>query len=321
MIMSDGAETNSGTAVPVRLAPAVYARRRMMVASAIAVAVALIVGITASVASAAARTERARGEAAVPPEVVAMSLSSGSLVGGESQRLTGSHLSRVSDVRVGGLSVTELQGGNDSLSFLMPRAASYEAGSAPLSIVVDGKSIALPSQFDYTYEVRTGVDRQLEYAFRYWKNYNLAEFGTFNPVGGDCANFVSQTLLARGWPMTDDWHNFNAGAEWTSSWIYTPAFETWLLENPQLGAVRLELDDRDQVKIGDIVVFDWNGNGFLDHIQIVSAIDKVDGEIQIAMVGHNLDSDFRDLDDTITIDHPGAYAYFYSLPPTPGIDG
>lgn len=319
--MSDPTGNDSGTAAGASVAPSVYVRRRVMVAGAIAVTVALIVGITASVASAAARTDRARSEVAVPPQVVAMSLPSGSLVGGESQRLTGSQLSRVSDVHVGGLSVTELQVSEGSLSFLMPRAANYEAGPAPLEIVVEGKTIALSSEFDYTYEVRTGVDRQLEYAFQYWENYNLAEFGTFNPVGGDCANFVSQTLLARGWPMTDDWHSYNAGADWTSSWIYTPAFETWLLDNPQLGAVRLELDDRDQVKVGDIVVFDWNGNGFLDHIQIVSAIDTVDGVTKIAMVGHNLDSDFRDLDDTITIDHPGAYAYFYSLPPTPSIDG
>ena len=74
------------------------------------------------------------------------------------------------------------------------------------------------------------------------------------------------------------------------------------------------LDQRDQAKIGDLVVFDWDNNGSLDHIQVVSSITVVDGVTEIGMVGHNLDSDYRDLDTVITVDHPGATGYFWSIP-------
>jgi hypothetical protein len=31
------------------------------------------------------------------------------------------------------------------------------------------------------------------------------------------------------------------------------------------------------------------------------------------MVGHNEDSDYRDLDEAITVDHPGGVGHFWSL--------
>lgn len=37
----------------------------------------------------------------------------------------------------------------------------------------------------YTYAAVTPVDRQLEYPFAHWNNYNLGSFGDFNVWGGD----------------------------------------------------------------------------------------------------------------------------------------
>ena len=67
------------------------------------------------------------------------------------------------------------------------------------------------------------------------------------------------------------------------------------------------------IKVGDIVMFDWNDNNSLDHVQIVSAVENVNGQIKIKMVGHNEDSDYRDLDEAITVDHPGGIGHFWSL--------
>ncbi len=75
----------------------------------------------------------------------------------------------------------------------------------------------------------------------------------------------------------------------------------------------MSFDERSQVKVGDLVVFDWNDNDFLDHIQVVSAVTTVDGVTSIKMVGHNLDTNYRDLDETITVDHPGATGHFWSI--------
>ena len=36
------------------------------------------------------------------------------------------------------------------------------------------------------------------YAKKHWNNYNLSKYANYNSVGGDCANFVSQCLIAGG---------------------------------------------------------------------------------------------------------------------------
>jgi hypothetical protein len=117
--------------------------------------------------------------------------------------------------------------------------------------------------------------------------------------------------------MTDDWYNKDAGVDHTTNWTYVPAMDPWLADNgATLGATRLTLKQRDQVKVGDIAIFDWNLNGQGDHTMIVSKIVPgagADGANAIKLVGHNLNYDFRDFDATITTDHPGATAWFHSL--------
>ena len=156
--------------------------------------------------------------------------------------------------------------------------------------------------------------KQLAYAMEHWNDYNTAEYGDLNPVGGDCANFVSQTLIARGWKMNARWFNHDAAADWSPAWGYVPAMENYLRANAaQLGITRYPLDQRDTITVGDIVIFDWDDNDSLDHVQIVSAVEKTGTAIRIKMVGHNVDTDYRDLDKTITVDHPGAVGHFWAL--------
>lgn len=305
---------------PMAPDPAHPSASRRRTAAAV-VAIAALLGVTVGAVSLVAARQQgadggssAGGDAADRPVVSSLSAVAGSLVGGELQVVSGTGLDEVTEVRVGSTPVTEFTATGTELTFAMPRSERYVAGAVPVEIVVADATAGEVEPLTYTYEARTAVDRQLEYAFRYWKDYNLAEWGTFNPVGGDCMNFVSQTLIQRGWEMTPEWHSYEAGADYTSPWIFVPSFDAYLRDNPQLGAVQLGFDQRDQAKVGDLVVFDWNGNGALDHIQVVSAIEQVDGRTVVKMVGHNLDSDLRDLDDTITIDHPGATGYFWSLP-------
>jgi hypothetical protein len=156
--------------------------------------------------------------------------------------------------------------------------------------------------------------KQLAYAMAHWKDYNTAEYGDLNPLGGDCANFVSQTLIARGWQMNSQWYNHHAGADWSPAWGYVPAMDDYLRTNAaQLGLTKYSFDQREKIKVGDIVMFDWDDNDSLDHVQIVSAIEKSGGTIQVKMVGHNEDTDHRDLDNTITVDHPGTVGHFWAL--------
>ncbi|WP_267424216.1 MULTISPECIES: amidase domain-containing protein [unclassified Curtobacterium] len=165
------------------------------------------------------------------------------------------------------------------------------------------------------YATLTAVDRQLEYAMRHWKDYNLAEYGTMNPIGGDCANYVNQTLVARGWKQRADWYNRSGGAAHSATWTYCPTMDPWLDANAAtFGLTRRSLDERDKVKVGDIVFFDWNHNDSPDHTTIVSEVfTEPDGTIRIKSASHNQDGPYRDLDEMITVQHPGGTAWFHTF--------
>jgi len=263
--------------------------------------------LTKAVAQAAAPTATSSVVSSIQP-------ATGSVSGG-TVTLTGTNLTKVATVQIGGQPATVTEAAKDKVVVSVPAAANFQAGSVPITVTdKSGKPVTTSGKATYDYQVQTPVDKQLAYALTYWKNYNTAQYGDLNPVGGDCANFVSQTLIARGWTMNDDWYNRDAAAQWSPAWGYVPSMDAYFRENAaQLGLTEYSFDQRDKIKVGDIVMFDWNDNDSLDHVQIVSAVQNVNGQIKIKMVGHNEDSDYRDLDEAITVDHPGAIGHFWSL--------
>ena len=249
-------------------------------------------------------------------QIAELAPASGSLVSGGTVTLTGEHLGDVTRVTFDGVGATDVTVVSDTqVTAVVPVAPEYATVVQQVNVYAGNDLVEADAPLTYSRESITPVDAQLQYAFAHWstETYNLASYGEFNSVGGDCMNFVSQTLIARGIPMTAGW-SFTSPSKYTGSWIYTPSFENYLLASPQLGFTRLTADQRDQAEVGDIVVFDWNDNDSADHIQIISDIRVVDGKQQILMVGHNLDSNWRDFDTTITVDHPGALAWFWKVP-------
>ncbi|ROP72124.1 amidase domain-containing protein [Curtobacterium sp. PhB115] len=191
---------------------------------------------------------------------------------------------------------------------------SATASPTPTAAPTPSASAAVAST-SLAYAALTDVDRQLAYAMRYWKDYNLSEYGTMNPIGGDCANYVSQTLIARGWEQRSDWYNRSAGAEHSATWTYCPTMDPWLETNAaEFGLTKRTSDERDEVKVGDIVFYDWNANGSPDHTTIVSEVfTESDGTIRIKSASHNQDGPYRDLDEMITVQHPGGTAWFHTF--------
>jgi hypothetical protein len=249
-------------------------------------------------------------------QVASISPASGPLVSGGTVTLKGKNLADVTRVTFDGVGATDVTVVSDTeVTAAVPVAAEYVPAVNQVNVYAGNELVPADGALTYARESTTPVDAQLEYAFAHWsrETYNLASYGEFNSVGGDCMNFVSQTLIARGIPMTAGW-SFTSPTDYTGSWIYTPSFENYLLSTPEAGFTRLTVDQRDQAEVGDIVVFDWNSNDSADHIQIISDIRTVDGKQQILMVGHNLDSNWRDFDTTITVDHPGALAWFWKVP-------
>lgn len=236
----------------------------------------------------------------------------GPVSGGGEIAVTGVGLSDVTQVMVGGVPATSVTVVDDTrVMAAVPRATDYQPTTADITVMAGDAPVPALGTSSYTYSALTPVDRQLGYALTHWNDYN-AEFGDYNPSGGDCANFVSQTLLARGWEMNSTWSSSNA--QGTQAWVYAPALEDWLAGDPSLGLTKLDDSQRDQLKLGDIAFFDWNLNGNPDHVMIVS--DIVDGEngLEIKVAGHNENRDFRDIDEAITVDHPGSTVWYYSVP-------
>ena len=241
------------------------------------------------------------------------SVAVGSLTGGTRVTLAGSGLSNVVGVTVGTVPATSISVDSDgAVTFVTPAAVDYQPNNAPIVLTAaDGSTVDAGREFSY--EALTPVDRQLQYAFTYWKDYNLDEWSVFSD--NDCGNFVNQTLVARGWEQSEDWYSdYATTGDYSLSWIRGNEMDDYLDSRPD--TTRVELTDRASVKLGDVVMFDWDpgdDNG-VDHTMLVSRIDtNPDGTIAIELAGHTVDAQYRDLDYAITVENPGGTAHFYSI--------
>ncbi|RLP75531.1 hypothetical protein D9V32_08600 [Mycetocola tolaasinivorans] len=252
-----------------------------------------------------------------------LSQTTGALAGGSTLTLTGENLTGVTNVHFGTEDAGDITVKNPTtIEVTVPSSFNYVVGKVPVTALVGEKPIA--GSVDYNYEVKTDVDRQMAYLFKHWNNYNTAQWGDMNSGGGDCANFTSQGLIARGWQQNSKWSSPGVNvASSTESWRFVPTMDKWLTdESSTLGLTKLGLNDRDKLKVGDIGIFLWTGEGRPDHVMTVSSVKKVNGHIKVAFVSHNLDGDYRDLDELIkdknAANKPGQEmkAWFYSVPET-----
>lgn len=121
------------------------------------------------------------------------------------------------------------------------------------------------------------------YARRWWDGANPA-FPRF--ADDDCTNFTSQCLLAGGLPMAATggagagWW-CNAGA-WSFSWSVAHALVSYM-QGAELVAVR---DRASSLHTGDIIAYDFTGNGTFDHTTIVVGRDA-GGEPLVAAHSQN----------------------------------
>lgn len=127
-------------------------------------------------------------------------------------------------------------------------------------------------------EVRYRREEAAAYADRWWQEGN-PEFETF---AVDCTNYVSQCLFAGGAPInytgkreTGWWYKgYNGSQEWWSfSWAVSNSLQRYLSTSRNQG-LRAELVQRpEQLMLGDVILYDWDGNGHYQHSTIVTAID------------------------------------------------
>lgn len=250
-----------------------------------------------------------------PTAISALSPASGGVAGGARVTLAGSELAHVASVAFGAATAPVVSAAADHVVVEVPPSAGFAEGAVDVTARDAAGATVASHPSGFAYAVVDGLDRQMRYALAHWQDYDVAEWGDLNPAGGDCANFVSQTLIQRGWQMDDRWYNHGAGASWSPAWGFVPAMDSYLADvQRSRGVERLTFDQRDRMALGDVVIFDWNANGLGDHVQVIDRITtRPDGSFAIAMASHNKDFDFRDLDDEITVEHPGAIGHVWHL--------
>ncbi|MEF2966139.1 amidase domain-containing protein [Paenibacillus sp. M1] len=115
------------------------------------------------------------------------------------------------------------------------------------------------------------------YADRWWDGFN-PEFAEFEV---DCTNYISQCLFAGGAPINYTgkresgwWYKGYVGGKegWSYSWSVANALERFLTNSGS--GLRAELVSRpEQLELGDVIVYDWDGDGSFQHSTIVTAFD------------------------------------------------
>ena len=102
----------------------------------------------------------------------------------------------------------------------------------------------------------------MEKAIAYGDQWALSRnplYEDFTGRGGNCANFVSQCMYAAGFPLNGEWYmkgvKYNKGP-----WFF--ANENYLYFSNYGTA---EAADETNINRGDLVYYDWTGDGHIDH--------------------------------------------------------
>ena len=151
----------------------------------------------------------------------------------------------------------------------------------------------------------SNLSKAVSYALTNWnqRNQDYYDYGS----GGDCTNFTSQCLVEAGFNMDDEWHSNKRERQWHAflseainykyaySWDVTKAWRsapdqysylknagytegeiicystsnlTMLLEPCSHNGLAPR-----SIMPGDLMYFDWSGDGQIDHSSIITEID------------------------------------------------
>jgi hypothetical protein len=231
------------------------------------------------------------------------------------------HQSAVDHFSISSGTVTNQSWNGNTLSVTVASLGYGQKITATMASGVVNAGFGLPSDKAATLTFRTaaqaGVTAQLAYATAHWDEKNNATYGNLDSVGGDCANFVSQTLIARGWKMDGTWYN-HGPSNWSAAWGYVPSMDNYMHSiSGKIGLQYLNASQRSKYAVGDIVIFSWEGasnaDSSQDHVEMISETTNQGGQVTVKLASHNNYGLYRDLDSQITTEHPGATFHVWHL--------
>jgi len=121
-------------------------------------------------------------------------------------------------------------------------------------------------------------DLAAAYADRWWNEPN-PEYENFEV---NCTNYVSQCLFAGQAPMNytgkrdSGWwyRGFSSGRElWSYSWAVSNSLQHYLSTPRNKGLQATAVEAPEQLSLGDLILYDWGGDGRYQHSVIVTAFD------------------------------------------------
>ncbi|MEU5630359.1 amidase domain-containing protein [Streptomyces rishiriensis] len=146
------------------------------------------------------------------------------------------------------------------------------------------------------------------YAEKYWNVYNK-DYPDYNnhTAGGDCTNFVSQSLKAGGWKHVPgyvyDYTKWFGNADIQSDSFVGVNEWSWFAQNSKRTT---PLANVYQLEVGDVLQMDFDRDGSKDHTMIVTA--KSNG---IPYVTYHSNNTFRRSVASLVASYPTSYFYAY----------
>ncbi|MGI2297900.1 amidase domain-containing protein [Paenibacillus sp. GXUN7292] len=121
-------------------------------------------------------------------------------------------------------------------------------------------------------------DLAVAYADRWWNEGNPR----YEQFEVNCTHYVSQCIFAGNAPMnytgkrSSGWwyRGRDKGQElWSYSWAVSHAMNTYLAAARKSGLRAQMVSSADQLSLGDVITYDWAGDGRFQHSTIVTAFD------------------------------------------------
>lgn len=115
--------------------------------------------------------------------------------------------------------------------------------------------------------------KAVQYAETWWNSHNPA----YKNFDVNCTNYISQCLHAGGAPMRGYpnrgkgwWMQSN---NWSYSWTVANAMR-WYLPGSNAGLQSKEVSSPQELLLGDVICYDFEGDGRFDHTTIVTSKDS-----------------------------------------------
>lgn len=134
--------------------------------------------------------------------------------------------------------------------------------------------------------------RQSPWNYTTASNYALQWALSRNPnyinFSNDCTNFASQALRAGGWKDTTSLNStqdaswfYKSSTNYAQTWSTAHGLKNRLTNGYELGATKLGKSFlgtgpeylNNQIRVGDIILADWTGDGRYDHTMVVTEVN------------------------------------------------